>query len=264
LTAARVEVKTGPASSERAELSGYLSDRKGGSNVYSTHESRRWLRRHRRLVLVGIAAALVVGVPAAWATFNDVPPSNPFYDDINALQGAGITQGCGGGNFCPTDNITRQAEAAFIHRSAGRAGFGSIGFQPVGTSDVTVLTKALTVGIPGVVSNAAAFVKADAEVEVFGASGCPCTLNADLLQDGSFIDGIPVARATVDNGEYATIPITGLGQVTTAGSHNYSIIASTDTGSISVEANLTLLYAPFGSTGTSTFEVSTTGKDHAP
>src|SRR6266545_156649 len=92
------------------------------TQVPSTPGGRRWLRRRARIVLLGIVAALVVAVPVAWATFGDVPPSNPFYNDINAIQGAGITAGCGGGNFCPTANITRQAEAAFVHRGLGRVG----------------------------------------------------------------------------------------------------------------------------------------------
>src|ERR1051326_9493343 len=81
------------------------------------------LPRKRWAFLVAAVAMLAVAVPVAFATFNDVPQSDPFYDDINAIQGAGITSGCGGGNFCPNDNITRQAEAAFVHRAAPRSAY---------------------------------------------------------------------------------------------------------------------------------------------
>jgi uncharacterized delta-60 repeat protein len=36
---------------------------------------------------------------------------------INAIYGAGITTGCGGGNYCPSQNVTRDQMAAFIIRA---------------------------------------------------------------------------------------------------------------------------------------------------
>jgi len=53
------------------------------------------------------------------ATFGDVPPSHPFFQYIEALAAAGITAGCGGGNFCPDQPITRKQEAAFISKALG-------------------------------------------------------------------------------------------------------------------------------------------------
>jgi hypothetical protein len=35
------------------------------------------------------------------ATFGDVPVSHPFFRAVEALAAAGITSGCGSGNFCP-------------------------------------------------------------------------------------------------------------------------------------------------------------------
>ncbi|HXU40249.1 MAG TPA: DUF1800 family protein [Blastocatellia bacterium] len=51
--------------------------------------------------------------------FTDVPPSNPFYAFIDRLAALGITVGCGGGNFCPDDFVTRGQMAAFIIRGVG-------------------------------------------------------------------------------------------------------------------------------------------------
>jgi hypothetical protein len=58
----------------------------------------------------------------------DLAPSttNFFTDDngnfheanINALAAAGVTNGCGGGKYCPTSPVTREQMAAFIHRAA--------------------------------------------------------------------------------------------------------------------------------------------------
>lgn len=57
--------------------------------------------------------------PPAQQQFSDVPPSNPFYAFIDRLATLGITVGCGGGNYCPDDFVTRGQMAAFILRGIG-------------------------------------------------------------------------------------------------------------------------------------------------
>ncbi|MGH6691741.1 MAG: hypothetical protein ACREF4_13805, partial [Gammaproteobacteria bacterium] len=51
-------------------------------------------------------------------TFGDVPNTNIFHADINALADSGVTTGCnvGGTLFCPIDFVTRQQMAAFMNR----------------------------------------------------------------------------------------------------------------------------------------------------
>jgi hypothetical protein len=51
--------------------------------------------------------------------FPDVPPGNPFYDDIGKLSARGVTLGCGSGFYCPDDPVTREQMAAFILRATG-------------------------------------------------------------------------------------------------------------------------------------------------
>jgi copper-binding protein NosD/S-layer family protein len=51
--------------------------------------------------------------------FNDVPPSHMFYNEIGKLSARGVTLGCGNGNFCPNDFVTREQMAAFIVRALG-------------------------------------------------------------------------------------------------------------------------------------------------
>jgi hypothetical protein len=46
--------------------------------------------------------------------FSDVPPSNPFYNFIDRLAVLSITAGCGGGNYCPGQEVTREQMAAFL------------------------------------------------------------------------------------------------------------------------------------------------------
>lgn len=78
---------------------------------------KRWVRRAVIAVAVGMLA-----LPAmAWAadTFQDVPDSNIFHEDINWMAESGVTRGCNppdNTEYCPSDNVTREQMAAFLHR----------------------------------------------------------------------------------------------------------------------------------------------------
>jgi hypothetical protein len=51
--------------------------------------------------------------------FLDVLPGNPFYAFVDELAARGITLGCGGGNYCPTQTVTRGQMAVFLVRAFG-------------------------------------------------------------------------------------------------------------------------------------------------
>lgn len=55
----------------------------------------------------------------AMQRFADVPPTNLFYRFIDRLAELNITVGCGGGNYCPSQPVTRAEMAAFILRALG-------------------------------------------------------------------------------------------------------------------------------------------------
>ncbi len=55
----------------------------------------------------------------AIATFADVPTSSPQFKFVEALVAAGITAGCGGGNYCPNDAVTRGQMAVFLSVALG-------------------------------------------------------------------------------------------------------------------------------------------------
>ena len=57
----------------------------------------------------------------AVATFNDVPTSHPFFQFVEALSKSGITGGCGGGNYCPDQPLTRGQMAVFLAKGLGLA-----------------------------------------------------------------------------------------------------------------------------------------------
>jgi hypothetical protein len=51
--------------------------------------------------------------------FLDVPTNHLFYNEIGKLSARGVTVGCGNGNYCPNDPVTREQMAAFIMRALG-------------------------------------------------------------------------------------------------------------------------------------------------
>lgn len=50
---------------------------------------------------------------------SDVTSSDPFYLEISKVYARGISVGCGNGNFCPNDPVTREQMSAFIMRAKG-------------------------------------------------------------------------------------------------------------------------------------------------
>jgi streptogramin lyase len=58
--------------------------------------------------------ALETPPPATGTVFNDVPSSNPFAPFIEQLAGFEISGGCGGGDYCPDNPVTRAQMAVFL------------------------------------------------------------------------------------------------------------------------------------------------------
>jgi len=55
----------------------------------------------------------------ATATFADVPTGHWAFQFVEALADSGITGGCGGGNYCPDDPLTRAQMAVFLSAALG-------------------------------------------------------------------------------------------------------------------------------------------------
>jgi hypothetical protein len=62
--------------------------------------------------------------PCATASFADVPCASPFAPWVQALVARGITAGCGGGLYCPTDPVTRGQMAVFLTKTFGLTLYG--------------------------------------------------------------------------------------------------------------------------------------------
>jgi hypothetical protein len=82
------------------------------------------LTRRHLYVIIAVLTAFALSVPTAgWAAdrFKDVSDSNVFHEDIAWLAEVGVTRGCNppaNDEFCPGENVRREAMAAFLHRLA--------------------------------------------------------------------------------------------------------------------------------------------------
>jgi hypothetical protein len=73
------------------------------------------------LVAVGVVLGMAPAEagPAPAQTFTDVPPSHPFYEEIEWAAANGIANGYADGTFRPGKSVSKEALAAFTWRVAG-------------------------------------------------------------------------------------------------------------------------------------------------
>jgi hypothetical protein len=62
-------------------------------------------------------ALSLVPPPATGTLFADVPAGSFAADWIESLANQGVTGGCGGGNYCPANPVTREQMAVFLLKS---------------------------------------------------------------------------------------------------------------------------------------------------
>ena len=63
--------------------------------------------------------ARALGLPAATHDYFGDDAGSIHEADINRVAEAGLALGCGGGRYCPSDPVTREQMAAFLHRAVG-------------------------------------------------------------------------------------------------------------------------------------------------
>jgi hypothetical protein len=212
----------------------------------------------------------MVLVPVAWASdlFTDVPDSNPFHDDISAIAYAGITSGktCDPPGtwptYCPTEPITRQAMAAYVHRGFGRIGRGFSNYTELSEATPYQFLAPITVttgGAPG----GRQYVLLTAQLQVSakdGSTGCPCQVHFEFRNStDDQPGGTPIAGSvwvSTDNGSHlgdSTGAMTAVVQVPTATTLTFWVgallVSASETAPVDVLAVPTAITAPFGSTG---------------
>ena len=94
----------------------------------------RGLTRIRAIIAIVVLVCLGIVMPtrALAQTFDDVATDYWAYSFIETLAAHGITAGCGGGNFCPGDAVTRAQMAVFLERGMRGSGFS----PPAATGNV--------------------------------------------------------------------------------------------------------------------------------
>jgi hypothetical protein len=75
-------------------------------------------KRTGRLIVAGllVLALVVPGTALAGHLFDDVPNGHTFHSSINNVYERGLTVGCGGGDYCPDNAVTRGQMSAFLDR----------------------------------------------------------------------------------------------------------------------------------------------------
>lgn len=97
-----------PASIDNANAGYVLNVQQGGATDGTV-----------RFQAVRVRYRLAVSPPPATATFLDVPTTSGQFRFVEALVAAGITAGCGGGNYCPDAPVTRGQMAVFLASALG-------------------------------------------------------------------------------------------------------------------------------------------------
>jgi len=81
------------------------------------------LRQQMAVFILKAKHGLCYTPPPCSGMFGDVPCSSNFAPWIEAMANEGITGGCGGGNFCPTNPVRRDQMAVFLLKGEHGAGF---------------------------------------------------------------------------------------------------------------------------------------------
>jgi hypothetical protein len=140
------------------------------------------LRPRRSVFITGVIVALMAFPLGVFAShqFADVPDSSPYHTDIDAIADVGVTTGCGGGNYCPSANVTREQMAAFMNR----LGALSAGKTPVVNAKTSQSTDGWSLGCPTstVLAGALCFdTGTRGSADVFDASEACANLGSDPL-----------------------------------------------------------------------------------
>jgi hypothetical protein len=145
--------------------------------------SRKWIG----VAVAALLLALPVAVSASHA-FSDVPTSMTFHGAIGNLAGSGITGGCGGTKYCPTDPVTRGQMAGFLNRGLGRGAHdtgttsGDDWATVLPASDTAISAVDLAIG-GGTGGTQYVLVTGNVRAFTNQIGLCPCELAIFLLSD---------------------------------------------------------------------------------
>jgi hypothetical protein len=221
----------------------------------------------RATVLLTVVATLAIAVPAtvfAAHQFTDVPDTQPFHTDISKIADAGITSGCGGGNFCPSTTVTRDQMAAFMSRGFGVSGAVSNNGTIVGTEPNLL---EMTFRTPGTTGGTGYLLVTVSSASVAQSTDCPCTVIGQLTVNGAYAQGFNVTSLVAENspfifGSGSFQDMSGSWVVEVPTNSNVALAYEVLGGGNTAESEITFLgtmtatYSPFSSGGVNTVNVS--------
>ena len=186
--------------------------------------ARRWVA----LAIVGAGLAPVT----AWAghQYSDVPPSYKYHKAIDEITDAGISNGCGGGAFCPTKSIQRDQLAVWLKRSSSHVIENSTLLDAtVRDADGDSVVGSVSITVPGV-PGGSQYVELIAQVTMQeGNSDCPCMVVGELHPTGSstqFADAVVHVPSGGPFFDVNTLTVVGV-TAATSGTHSYDIVLNT-------------------------------------
>lgn len=237
-------------------------------------------------ILVTALLAFPFGIVLASHQFSDVPNTNPFHADIDALVDSGVTSGCGGGKYCPASNVTREQMAAFLNRLGAlapgktpvvnadkvdglhasgltrlsRAGASGADVSVTGTS---AAPQIVTSGTATIQAPAAGFVQVTAVINFVNyataCTGLDCNgfLQVRHLQSGD-VGLYTTAAVSPTESSVEVAAVTWIFPVS-AGTNQFQMEVYKNPGASAgiqyFHPQITALYGPFGSTGVGTLSL---------
>ncbi len=220
-----------------------------------SNESTRPATRLRRVAVAAVVALIGLVPVTAWAghQYDDVATSYKYHKAIDTITDAGISNGCGGGSFCPTDSIQRDQLAVWLTRSSSRiAESTTVLDSTVRDADGDSVVGSVTITVPGI-AGGTQYVELIAQVTVQeGGSDCPCMVVGELRAAGAgsnFSDAVVHVPTGGPFFDVNTLTVVGATAATT-GSHTYEVVVNTVGASALmdvVEVHVIARTIPFGS-----------------
>jgi hypothetical protein len=215
-------------------------------------------RSRRVLAAAVIAVALAVpGVALGNHLFADVPADATFHTNIANLANAGVTAGCGGNNYCPTQPVTREQMAGFLNRGLGRIAEADVQKAITGTGSSMIGPFTIRPGIPSAAvadANQFLFAAFNGTLRFTNVTGCPCSVAVYLTVNGVALTNFATATTVSVANQYTDIQSSGVIAITGSDPVSISAVAYVVTGgspstAYSVFANVSAMTFPFGSEG---------------
>lgn len=218
----------------------------------------------RRWLLLGVA--IVTGVmlvpiiaSAVTQSFADVPPSHPFFVEIESIKKAGVTQGSSecappiSPAYCPNSLVRRDAMAAFMERGFTRVEGDTGSGVADDYSNTLIASAAVSAGAAG--AGTQGYVIATITGNVIAEANCPCVVGAGIGDSGS-VWGARYVLVSPGNPEtfsyQAVIPVSG------DSTHTFDLVGTVSDLAVGTEeaqifGEVTAIYVPFDGDANNTF-----------